>query len=651
MYKISLVNMPFAILNTPSVALTQLKSVLDNRFEGQVSVETCYLNMDFAHYVGVALYQYIAFAVEGLVSGIGDWFFRQLAFPEAIDNAQEYFSRYYPHPGKRTQVLKYTVQKRRQGLDAYLDELITKYSLDQAAIVGFTSRFCQNLASFALARKLKERNPDIITVMGGPNCQSPMGQEIVKHVPQIDFVFSGPALKSFPEFAQHCLNQNRQACEHIDGVFSKTNVASFPAQVAAGEPAGICAFGQDLDINANIKLDYNSFLEAFEKHFLDGEMKPILMFETSRGCWWGERAQCNFCGMSPAKMQYSVMSPEKAIEQFKSLFKYPRPLYLHCIDNILPKSLVSDVFPHLDTPSDVIMYYSAKALPNEKDVQTLARAGVKLVQLEVEAFATPALKAMSTGTSAFQNLLCLKHFLMHGVYPVWNLLVGFPDEKEEMYQKYLHDLPLLIHFPPPSGVQTVAFERYSPYFVNAQQYGLDLRPDDVYKLIYPFDERVLNNLAYHFTNHNFKAPYLATMWKWIDKVREKCYHWQTRWHGGDQMLPPRLFFKHNEDRPVVYDSRSGEAVEHQLDQTTIEVLKCLDKPKGLGELARSWGHIPDFDPAKEIGLLQDRGLIFVENGAFLSLVLPQEPPPLDAQTMEYLSFLSPFVASFSVKRY
>jgi ribosomal peptide maturation radical SAM protein 1 len=651
MHKIFLINMPFAILNTPSIALTQLKSVLDDQFEEQVSVKVLYLNLDFAHYMGVSLYQYIAFAVEGLVSGIGDWFFRQSAFPELVDNAQEYFSRYYSHPGKRTQVLKYAIQKKRQGVDDYLDELIAAYGLDQATIVGFTSRFSQNLACLAMARKLKERNPDIITVMGGPNCQSPMGQEIVRHVPQIDFVFSGPALTSFPEFFRHFLDQNLEACECIDGVFSKTNFASFPTQATLDEPPPIGVFGQDLDINADVKLDYAPFLEAFERHFPDEEMKPILLFETSRGCWWGERVQCRFCGISSAKMPYSVMSPEKAIKQFESLFKYPRPLYLHCVDNILPKSLTSKVLSNLDVPSDVVIYYSAKALLNEQDVQTLSRAGVKIVQLEIEALTTSALKSMKTGSTALQNVLCLKNCLFYGVYPVWNFLVGFPGEEEEMHQKHLDTIPLLAHLPPPSGVQTVAFERYSPYFVNAQEYELDLHPDGIYRLLYPFDEEVLENLAYHFTNHNFKAPYLIAMYKWIDKIRDKCYVWQTRWHGQDQALPPRLFFEQKRDLTIVYDSRSEEAVEHHLDQIAIEMLKYLDKPRSLTQLAEAFGHIQGLDATKEITSLQDRGLVFEENGRFLSLVLPGEPAPLNAQTREYLSFLTPFVASFSTRRY
>jgi ribosomal peptide maturation radical SAM protein 1 len=645
-YKILLIDMPFALLHTSSIALTQLKSVLDSRFDGKVCVEIHYLNQDFAQYMGVALYQYIALSVESLVSGVGEWFFRQSAFPELADNTQEYFSRYYPHPGKRTQVLKYAIQKKREGVDDYLGELIAKYDLDQAAVVGFTSMFSQNPACFAMARNLKERNPDIITVMGGPNCQSPMGEEIVRHVPQIDYVFSGPALESFPEFIQCCLDRNLEARDRIDGVFSKANVAMFSTQATSDECVEI--FGRDLDINTKVELDYEPFLESFERHFRDKGMKPLLLFETSRGCWWGQRSQCKFCGLNSARMDHRVMSPERAIEQFKSLFEYASPLYLSCIDNIMPKSFINEVFAYLDTPPDVTIFYKVRVPLSEENVQTLSKAGVKIIQPGIEALATSALKAMGKGTTAFQNLLCLKNCLRYGVYPMWNFMVGLPGgEEEEVYEKYLRDIPLLVHLPPPTGVQTVGFERYSPYFVNAQQYGLDLQPSDFYSFVYPFDEEVLKNLAYNFTNQNFSAPYLATMVKWIGRVQEKCNLWWARWHGKDQVLPPRLFFKRKEDLSVVYDSRSGEVVEYQIDHTATEVLKHLNKPRKLAQLAEDLSDVQNFDPAKEIASLQDRGLVFEENGRFISLVLPEEPPPVNAQALEYFSSFTHFMASFS----
>ncbi len=45
MYKIQLINMPFPLLNLPSIALTQLESVVEEMFGDQVSVEVSYSSL------------------------------------------------------------------------------------------------------------------------------------------------------------------------------------------------------------------------------------------------------------------------------------------------------------------------------------------------------------------------------------------------------------------------------------------------------------------------------------------------------------------------------------------------------------------------------------------------------------------------------
>src|SRR3569832_590082 len=143
MYRIALINMPFANLNMPSLAMTQMKAVVDASFSKEVSVEIIYLNQEVAHYLGVEPYENVAKQVEHYETGLADWFFRQVAFPEAPDNTESYLRRYYPAQSTQAQMFKNYVQQKRQGLDAFLGKLITKHHLTQANLVGFTSMFSQ----------------------------------------------------------------------------------------------------------------------------------------------------------------------------------------------------------------------------------------------------------------------------------------------------------------------------------------------------------------------------------------------------------------------------------------------------------------------------------------------------------------------------
>ncbi len=638
MLKISLLNLPFGALNTPSIALTQLKSVVDQQYGEQVDVRVLYFNLDFARYMGTALYQYIAHSVEGLGAGLGEWFFRPLAFPELPDNTQEYFSRYYPLPTKSTQVLKYALLKKRKGLREFLDSLIDRYELDKADVVGLSSMFSQNLACFAVAKRLKERRPDALVIMGGANCESPMGQEIIKNVAEIDYVFSGPALKSFPTFIGHCLTGNRAGCEQIPGVFSRENLS------AIDTPGGLAAFGEELDINANVMLDYGPFLDIFEQHFPDQGIKPVLLFETSRGCWWGEKAQCRFCGLNSTRMDHRPMDPEKALQQFQSLFQYaPRFAYLGCVDNVLPKRFVEEVISKLDNPDDAMILYELKVPTREEELQILADHRVHAVQTGIEALSTPSLKLLRKGTTAFQNLTFLKDCLRFGIYPIWNFLVGVPGEDEAIYEKYCHDLPLFMHLPPPSGMQLVRFDRYSPYFDHADDYDLDLSPSDFYSMVYPFAQETLHKLAYHFTNQDVNAPYLAAICKWNDPLARHVNEWIQRWNGQDGSLHPQLYFR---DACVVYDTRSGEAVEHTLDPLGASLLYALSQPRRMVDLVEMFG-CPEAELAQQVQLLAARGLIFEENGRFFSLVLPKEPPSTPAQALQYFASFNDFLSHLS----
>lgn len=618
MYKIVLINMPFADLQMPSLALTQLKSVIEAEFNDRVSVEILYLNHDFAHYLGIELSQNLTLSSEAHNSGVADWIFRQAAFPDLPDNTELYFQRFFPVRTPQIEVMKRVVLQKRQGLDAFLNSLIDKYKIADADIVGFTSMFSQNVASFALARKLKNRNAKIITVIGGANCEAPMGQEIAKNFRPIDFVFSGPGLKSFPEFVGHCLDAQFDKCHSIQGVFSRRNCG-----LSTLTP--LTVIGYELDIDVPIKLDYGEFLETYRQNFSHAALKPILLFETSRGCWWGQKAHCTFCGLNGQTMNYRAMTPQNALAQFDRLFSYAQYVdRFESVDNIMPKIYMKEVFAKLKPPPNVNLFYEVKADLTDEEVEILSRAHVKSVQPGVEALNTSTLKLMKKGTSVFQNLRLLKSCVTYDVHPAWNLLMGFPGEREEVYEKYLTDVPLLTHLPPPHGVFLVRFDRYSPYFVKAREYGLALVPVDYYELIYPFGAESLMNMAYYFTDENFGADYITWATKWIGVLRAKVGQWQAIWSKNNQ---PRLFFKENGHSTVVHDSRAGKAIEYDIGEVGKEVLVYLDdKPRELVEVEKKMGHISGFDPAREVAALQAKGLVFQEGERYLNLVFAKEPP-------------------------
>ena len=618
MYRICFMNLPFAALYFPSIALTQLKSVSEERFKERVDIDIAYVNHDFARFIGIDLFGTISNSLDAHSTGIGDWLFRQIAFPHLEENHEAYFRRYFPRNDPGSLKIKEKILEIRSRLPEFFAQMVEKYDLNNVNLVGLTSMFTQNVACFAMAEVVKRTNPGVVTVMGGANCESPMGPEIAKNVRQIDFVFSGPALISFPEFLQYQLDQEYSKCHNIRGVFSRRNsmlsVLDSKAEI-----------GDELPIDVEIKLEYESFLKEMRTSFPKKELSPILLFETSRGCWWGEKAHCTFCGLNGGTMSYRAMKAEKAIAQFDKLFKYADECSrFDAVDNILPRNYLTEVLPHLKTPPGAQIFYEVKADLSEEQMQTLARAGVRSIQPGIESLATTTLKLMRKGTSAFTNLLLLKNCVTYCIFPYWNLLVAFPGERETVYQKYSKDLPLLAHLPPPSGAFPVRFDRYSPYFVRSKEYELDLHPLPYYGLTYPFSDESLRKVAYYFADSNLKATYFVEMAKWIGTLKALVEAWKAKWNPEKLSQRPKLYFTEKDGQPAIYDSRFEEPVVHRITATDVQVLKWLNKPGRVRDVAHKLQLSVD-EAESRFGALKEMGVIFQEDDRYLSLVINGEP--------------------------
>lgn len=539
MHKIALVNMPLANLALPSLALTQLDAVVRKTLGDRVRCGVHYLNHEFALYAGLAAHDELMSFVHH-PTGLGDWFFRPLAFPDQPDNSDAYFQRYYPQHDPRNRALRDLVLEKRAGLAAHFDAMIDRYGLDAADVVGFTSMFSQHAATLAMARRIKERNPAAVVVVGGANCEGEMGRELVRQAHMVDFVFSGPALRSFPRLVQCLMDGDTAACHRIDGVFSRQNrtqdascgTGGGGGLVSLGGPPAVRVQGDEMDINDLVEVDFEPFLDRYEAAF-PTRGKAVLLYETSRGCWWGERAHCTFCGLNGATMNYRSMRPEMAFRVFNDLFRHAdRVSEFQSVDNILPKSYLTDVLPYLDTPEGSRLFYEVKADLTEQDFQVLARSRVLRIQPGIEALNTSTLKLMRKGTSVFQNLQFLINALRYGVEPAWNLLIGFPGEEIDVYEKYLDDLLLLTHLYPPAGVFPVRFDRHSPYYEESETYGLELHPLDWYEMTYPFPPEALANLAYYFSDQNYLAPYAINTARMVGALRAKVGRWRELWEAG-----------------------------------------------------------------------------------------------------------------------
>ncbi len=635
MLQIKLINMPFADVSIPSIALTQLKAVTESTLGKKVAVEIIYLNHEFGRYFGLDHYRVISNGAGSNNSGFGDWFFRQVAFPEEPDNTTEYLERYGHLLG-----LEYLrthgemLLEKRANLPSFFAELIRKYDLANSDLVGFTSLFMQQVGIIGMARAIKKIRPSTITLIGGANCETPMGEHIASNVDVIDYVFSGAALVSFPTLVTNILNGDTSANESINGIFTRNNcmrIAGTKAKITVRQDGGVETtgpIGDEMPINNCVPLDYDSFLSSFDALLgSSSSVKPYLLFETSRGCWWGAKAHCTFCGLNGGGMSYRALKSEYAISMLNGLFtRYgDRIKHFSCVDNIIPKEYIREVFPFLNRPKDASMFYEVKADLTTEEMKVLSEAGVVEMQPGIEALSTSTLKLMKKGTTSFNNIRFLQNAVRFSITPHWNLLIGFPGEEESVYSRYFDFLPLLFHLPPPQGVFPVRFDRYSPYFNEAEKYKLDLHPLDYYNLIYPFPKQVLAQIAYYFSDHNYDSDYMKYTARWVKKLESRVAEWQSRWKDVEIGVFPQLYFVLENDEYVVIDSRQAQTRKVNLSLMEFDILKNLVVRKNIEGICAQMPDKAESEIRSIVSKLESELLLFEEHATYMSLVFDERP--------------------------
>jgi ribosomal peptide maturation radical SAM protein 1 len=625
---VALVTMPFFDLNLPGLGITQLMSLIKSQMPELANVKIVYGNHFLAGRFGVDFHQKVC--EERRETGLGDWLFRQLAFPELPDNSEEYHEQIYFYPELQSR-WEY-VLKLRPKLEELCTDLIDEHELDGCDVVGFSSMFTQTMPSLALARLLKELRPEIITLMGGPNCEAPMGPALVRNAPMLDYAFSGPALKSFPKFLSSLAAAEDRQIERLPrGVFAAETPLDATNQV-----------GDELPLTRYIRADYSQFQRAFDRtqkgrnrrrsprgkalparafHFIRTRLPqreliarsvlhPVISYETSRGCWWGERSHCTFCGLNGISMAYRSMPAELALKQLDDLVAdyYPWSKEFYSVDNILPEEYPNEFFPRVRLPHDVALFYEVRVKNlDRKTLHDLAQAGVRLQQPGIESIANSTLKRMGKGTTSFQNINYLIDCLDFGITAKWNLLVGFPGEDDSSYKHYLDAIPLLHHLEAPD-VGPVRFDRFSPHFMKAEEFGLELRPFAYYSYTFPFPEAALVDLAYYFADVG-EAEYAEVLAPYLPQLRAAIKEWQTAFHKGKAVLKGEL----RPDGTVrITDTRQGQRLKYVLQSDAAALLLKLRQPTRLDKLS--------LEDQRLLRELNERRLIFGDAGRVLSVV-------------------------------
>src|SRR6185503_18492197 len=469
---VAFVNAPFSSIR-PAIGVSLLKAHLQPM---GVESEVLYLNMAFAQRLGLSDYRYLAeFAPPP--SLIGDWIFSRTMFGRRREAEAEYLAMYSSRFGRLPdRDSKIALLGRAQALaERFVDEWVDTIDWRRYDVVGFTTTFTQNVASLALARRLKQRFSHLHTVFGGANCEAEMGLQLHQAFQFVDFVCSGEADVSFPRL--------------IGALKSGARVTDIPGVIARadGESRYSSLTPERVkDLDSLPHPDYDDYFRQLAQCFPALVGRASVLMESSRGCWWGAKHHCTFCGLNGTSMAFRSKSPGRVLDELAALRERYGASYVEMVDNILDMRYFREVLPQLrQTRLKVALFYETKANLTRAQVESLRDAGVSNIQPGIESFSTQVLGIMRKGTTGIQNVQLLKWCREFGVKPYWNLLYGFPGENPAEYEAMADTIESIRHFDPPHGVGGVRLDRFSPNYFDAVKLGLcNVRPDRSYACIY-----------------------------------------------------------------------------------------------------------------------------------------------------------------------
>lgn len=379
--------------------------------------------------------------------------------------------------------------------------------------------------------------------------------------------------------------------------------------------------------------DFTDYFRDLERSGAASGVVPTLLFETSRGCWWGAKHHCTFCGLNGQSMAFRSKSAPRALAELEYLLDRWGVELVEAVDNILDMKYFRDLLPMLAAKNrSAQIFYEVKANLTRKQVELLRDAGVNRIQPGIESLSNHVLKLMRKGTTALQNIQLLKWCKEYNILADWNLLYGFPGETRDDYQNMMSLLPAIRFLGAPVAWGPVRMDRFSPYFNSPSEFGMrNLRSMTPYAHLYPFIEESLSNIAYYF-DYEYEPDTDPT------GFAEEVVKYLEEWKRNPEM-GSLCYYISTDGALVLLDSRSDATV-RELPLRGLEraAYEYCDQQQSLSGVVR---YLRGAFPEADFGETQVRGFLdslvanrlMVTDGAYyLALAVATNPgrvlPPI-----------------------
>lgn len=603
---VALISMPTLSARFPSFQLALLKPTLER--EG-IPVQTFSLFMYFGTQVGWRINETLSDVYPCM---LGEWIWTKAAFGDFTDN-DGYFETYRDNLEaichKAGCSLDDLRRLRETAAPAFIDFCMKSVDWSRFGVIGLSVVFQQTLASIALAKALKQRYPHIPIMMGGATFEDDIAEEIMKGCPEVDYVHCGDADETLPVAIRRLYGG--QSMAGMPGMMWRNQ-----DQVAyAGRAPNLA------DMNKTPVPDFDEYFYARKEggyHDSDQAQGVLLPIETARGCWWGVKNHCTFCGLNRAGMEFRSKRVENVIQQLDELSRRYGILDFNAIDNIIAPEYIDRLFSQLsDANTDIRIHYEVRPSLSRAQLKQMRKGGLFSIQPGVESFSTHILKLMRKHTTGVRNLELIKWSTYYGIDNLYNILLRFPGETLEDYRAQCDVMSKIHHFQAPWAVAKARADRGSPMYGEPETQSVTrLIPSACYDYLFPKDRFDLNRVSYYF-EHEMGNTLEDREY---DEIFEAVDVWQHRWR---QRPRPYLRYRKAWATIRIEDGRNCSPRTTTYSDDYANLYEYCADARSPREISAKFDDAAWVDAALEEFVGNDL-MVHLDN-RYLSLALPENP--------------------------
>jgi ribosomal peptide maturation radical SAM protein 1 len=343
----------------------------------------------------------------------------------------------------------------------------------------------------------------------------------------------------------------------------------------------------------------------------------MIPIETARGCWWGEKHHCTFCGLNRSGMEFRAKSPDQVLDQLERLSRKYGVFSFNAIDNIMAPEYAEKVFRRLaEANSDLEIHYEIRPNFSRTQLGRMRKGGLCSVQPGVESLATNILKSMRKMTTGMRNIELIKWCTYYGITCMYNILMRFPGETEDDYRLQASLVPKICHLQPPWGIVKARADRGSPMFTDPQSQSIGrLKPAACYDYIFP-KRFNLDRVSYYF-DHEMEN---VVDEEHYDDLLDGVARWQQAWSEAGH---PVLHYRKAFSSIVIEDRRSRRLRKHTYSEGAAALYEYCADARTPRDIAAVTG--TELWVQRSLDEFVNKDLMLFLDGRYLSLALPQHP--------------------------